>query len=878
MTDLLREARRRVVVFDGAMGTSIQAHRPTEQTYGGKLGCNDYLNLVQPSMIQGIHEDFLRAGAEVLETNTFGGNLPKLREYGLGDRLEEVNVAAVELARAAIAAVGAPGPHWIAGSIGPTGLLPSLGQSDYATLRDCVAAQGRALAKGGVDLFLVETSQDLLEVKAAIAGLAVVNAQLPARLPVMISVSVQQGRMLLGTEMSALLSLIERLPVDAVGLNCSTGPIEMEDALRYLSSHTDLPVSCIPNAGIPENVDGRSFYGLTAQEMERTLRRYVEELGINFVGGCCGTTPQHIRLLRDGVDGLQPRRTVTRPAAGISSPFRRVSVRQDPPPLLIGERLNALGYGRTREAFAARDAAAIRAIAKKQVDSGAQLLDLTAAHNDLEELACVQFAVDALWRSDGGSVDASLQIDSTEPEVIAAALERFPGRAVVNSFNLEDEQKGRRILEVVRDHGALVVGLTIDSAGMALSAARKCEVTDRLVGLAKEYGVPVHDLIIDPLTFPLVTGDPAYADAGVQTLDAIRAIKATYPQINISLGISNCSFGLSNDLDRGKRVLNSLLLFHAVEAGLDAAIVDAKHILPITDIGREERQVTEDLLFARHPKALEAFLGHFADSTAEEGRVSEKLAAEDQLTATEAVHYAIVHRKEEVGTARRTLIQLLDDARQVVPPLDLINDVLISAMRTVGDQFGAGNIALPFVLESAKLMKVAVAHLEPLLERNASYTKGTVVLATVYGDVHDIGKNLVRTILVNNGYEVVDLGKQVPATVILEKAKELDADAIGLSALLVSTSQQMPLIAKLLQEQGLRYPLICGGAAINRRFVGRIGEGYAGGAHYAKDAFEGLAILDELVALSRGGDDDDHVATLHAEVGIGGSHSAPSSR
>jgi 5-methyltetrahydrofolate--homocysteine methyltransferase len=849
MSAYLAELRQRVLIYDGAMGTSIQRYELSAADFGGREGCNDYLVLTRPDVIAEIYRGYLDAGADVLETNTFGANRLKLGEYELADRVHEVNVAAARLARELCDAYTATDgrPRFVAGSIGPTGMLPStedptLGAIAFGELVDIFAEQGRALIEGGCDVLLIETTQDILELKAAVFGLRAAMAATGRALPIQAQVTLDtNGRMLLGTDIAAARVILEALRVDVLGLNCSTGPEHMREPVRYLSERSRRPIAVIPNAGLPINVGGRAVYPLEPEPFAEQLAFFVEQFGVEIVGGCCGTNAEHIRALvaRIGRRAPKPRQPVVEPM--VASAIRAVPLRQDPPPLLVGERVNTQGSRAVKRLILADDYEGVVPIAREQVDGGAHVLDVCVALTERTDEAT---QMRRLVKKLAASVEAPLMIDTTEVEVVRAALETYPGRAIVNSINLENgRERCDAVLPLVRDHGAAVIALTIDESGMAKTAAKKLEIARRIHAIAcGEYGLAPEDLIFDALTFTLATGDPEFADSAVQTIEGIRQIKAALPGVLTSLGVSNVSFGLQL---AARGVLNSVFLHHCVAAGLDMALVNPSHITPYAEIPAEARALADDLVFNRRPDALARFIAYFSSGAGVPA--AERAAASDEdLPVEQRIHNRILHRKKEGIEA------LLDEALKTRTPKEVLDDILLPAMKEVGDKFGAGELILPFVLQSAEVMKRAVAHLERYFERTAGYTKGKVVLATVFGDVHDIGKSLVNTILTNNGYTVYDLGKQVPINTIIDKAVEVQADAIGLSALLVSTSRQMPLCVEELDRRGLRFPVLIGGAAINPAFGRRAlvlpdGRLYEPGVFYCKDAFEGLAVMDQLV-------------------------------
>jgi 5-methyltetrahydrofolate--homocysteine methyltransferase len=874
----------RVLVFDGAMGTNIQRYHLSAEDFGGKRldGCNDHLVLSRPDVIREIHEAFLAVGCDVVETCTFQSTPHRLREWGLDDeQAAELNRAAARLARAAADAHATPQhPRFVAGSVGPSGMLPSssdptLSNITFAQLADTYYAQAAALVEGGVDLLLIETAQDILEVKAAITGFERLFAELGRRVPIQAQVTLDvSGRMLLGTEVASALTTLEAMGVDVIGLNCSTGPEHMREPIRYLTAHASLPVSCIPNAGLPINTGtGDAVYPLEPEPMARMLAEFVAEFGVRVVGGCCGTTPEHLAALVRRVRALPQASSPweSRPAAlapSVSSAMRATTLQQQPPPLLIGERVNAQGSRKVKRLLLADDYEGIVEVARDQQAAGAHVLDVCVAVTERADEADQMARLVKLLSM---SVELPLMIDSTEPAVVEAALEHIPGRAIINSINMENGRKRiDAVVPIARRHGAALVALTIDEQGMAKTRERKLEIARKIYDMVVgEYGMTAGDLIYDDLTFTLATGDPEWIDSARETIEGIRLIKRELPGVFTSLGVSNVSFGLS---PAARAVLNSVFLHHCVEAGLDMAIVNPAHITPYAEISEAERALADDLVFNRRADALQRFIDHFS------GRVedAQAQAAEDPtagMTPDARAHWMIVHRKKDGIEA------VLDAAGVRENPVRVLNDVLLPAMKEVGDKFGAGELILPFVLQSAEVMKKAVKHLEQFLEKAEGYTKGRVVIATVYGDVHDIGKSLVNTILSNNGYTVYDLGKQVPVNTIIEKAQEVNADAIGLSALLVSTSKQMPACVQELDRRGMKIPVLIGGAAINRRFGRRAlfveGErAYESGVFYCKDAFEGLETMDVLQDPARRGDataklleDARHDAFLHTNTG-----------
>ncbi|HEY4216554.1 MAG TPA: homocysteine S-methyltransferase family protein [Gemmatimonadaceae bacterium] len=894
-SDYLAALADRVLVYDGAMGTSIQRFHLTADDFGGKSleGCNDVLVLTRPDVISSIHESFLAVGCDVVETCTFQSTPHRLREWGVEEKTRELNVAAARLARAACDKYATPDrPRFVAGSIGPTGMLlsssdPVLSNTTFAELEENYYLQAKYLVEGGVDVLLVETAQDILEMKAAIAGFERLFAELGRRVAVQAQVTLDtSGRMLLGTDIASAMTTLEALRIDVIGLNCSTGPEHMREPIRFLAENATRPVSCIPNAGLPLNTGtGDAVYPLEPEPMAQMLGEFVEQFGVRIVGGCCGTTPDHLAAIVKRVQqpmGRTAEYATTRRIAGdsslaslarndnpasparadnlaslaradnagsvrgskiprASSAMRATDFDQNPKPLLIGERVNAQGSRKVKRLLLADDYEGISDVAREQVESGAHVLDVCVAVTERADEAEQMAKVVKLLSM---TVETPIMIDSTEPAVIARALETIPGRAIINSINMENgRERIDAVVPLAKKHGAALVALTIDQVGMGKTRERKLEIAKKIYDIVVgEYGLQAGDLIYDDLTFTLATGDVEWIDSAVETIEGIRLIKRELPGVYTSLGVSNVSFGLAPE---ARAVLNSVFLHHCVEAGLDMAIVNPAHVQPYAEIPASERTLAEDLVLNRRPDALQKFIEHF--DTASNGKVKE-VEKEDPtagMTTDQVVHWMVVHRKKEGIEAA------LDTAGVREQPVRVLNEVLLPAMKEVGDKFGAGELILPFVLQSAEVMKKAVKHLEQFLERAEGYTKGRVVLATVYGDVHDIGKSLVNTILSNNGYTVFDLGKQVPVNTIIEKAVEVGADAIGLSALLVSTSKQMPLCVQELDRRGMKIPVLIGGAAINRRFGRRAlyveaERAYDSGVFYCKDAFEGLDTMDKL--------------------------------
>ena len=849
---------QRVMLYDGAMGTNLDRQDLTPEHFGGEktAGCNDYLVITYPQAVEKVHRAFLEAGADVLETDTFRANRLTLAEFGLESQVSEINQAAAALARKLADEYStSEKPRFVAGSMGPSGKLISaedeeMSNIDFDDLVDIFREQTVGLIEGGVDLLLVETSQDIMEVKAVILGIQAAFEETGEYLPIQAQVTLDTtGRMLLGTDIAAALAILEEMGVDVIGLNCSTGPDFMREPIRYLTENSRLPVSCIPNAGLPLNVDGQAVYPMKPEPFADLLIEFVDDYGVRVIGGCCGTREDHIALIDQRLDRSRPKPPVPERQPELASPVQAVSMVQEPAPFLIGERLNTQGSRKFKRLIMAEEIDAIVEMARQQVDSGAHGLDVCVAlteRSDEEDLMRV------LVKKLANAVPVPLIIDSTEVDVIEAALKTNPGRCLINSTHLESgPEKAGEIFSLAKRFNAAVIVLTIDEEGMAKTAQRKAEIAKRIYKLAVEdYGLRPEDLVYDTLTFTLATGDPDLADSAIETLAGITRVKEELPGVLTSLGVSNVSFGLSRP---ARAVLNSVMLYHAVDAGLDMAIVNPAHIKPYAEIPDHERQLAENLIFNKDEDALAKLIKYF--ETVEDSPEGDDDRGVDleALSPEERLHWRILHRhKADVPADIDAILDRDPDTPKSITAVTILNEVLLPAMKDVGDKFGAGELILPFVLQSAEVMKIAVGYLENFLERKEGTTKGKLVLATVYGDVHDIGKNLVKTILSNNGYDVVDLGKQVPAETIITRAVDEKADAIGLSALLVSTSKQMPLIVNELDRRELSIPVLIGGAAINPRFGRRIlltekGQYYEPGVFYCKDAFEGLATMDALM-------------------------------
>lgn len=840
MHKFLSRLNEKIIVFDGAMGTSIQRLNLSVDDFWGQEGCNELLVLSKPKAIADIHASFLEVGCDVVETDTFGGTRVVLEEYGLTDKVYEINKAAASLARGVANDFSTKTqPRFVAGSMGPGTKLPTLQHATYADLKNAYTEQVLGLLDGGVDLLIVETVQDILQAKSALNAIFDEFHRRKSRIPVVVSVTMETtGTMLLGTDMLGALTALEPFPVDVIGLNCATGPKAMSEHVRTLMSHSPKAISVIPNAGLPQNIDGEMVYDLTPGELAQDLGHFVDDMHVNIVGGCCGTTPAHLKEVVERAGRENPRSRQPAFEPGASSLYAVSAFTQEPKPLLIGERTNANGSKKFREFLLEEDWDGLLTIAREQINEGAHMLDVCVAYVGRDEARDMGEFVSRL----NAQSTIPLMIDSTEVNAIRTALENITGRAVVNSINLEDgEAKAREIIQLCKEFGAGLVCLTIDEKGMAKTAEDKFAVAQRIYDLAvSEMGMRASDLFFDTLTFTLGSGDEEFRKSAVETLNGIRLIKERLPGVYTSLGVSNVSFGLN---PATRHILNSVFLHLAIEAGLDAAIVHAGKIIPYYKIQPEERKLFEDLIFDRRTDSydpLTVILEKFADrksSSLKKAGLDAGLPVEERLT------------KRVIDGLKSGLEADLDEALQKYPALDIINTFLLDGMKVVGELFGSGEMQLPFVLQSAETMKAAVSHLEPHMEKVEGQSRGKIVLATVKGDVHDIGKNLVDIILTNNGYDVVNLGIKQPIDAILQAYELNQADAIGMSGLLVKSTIVMRENLEVMNERGLVPPVILGGAALTRKYVEQDLAGiYTGPVNYARDAFDGLKLLGKIMA------------------------------
>ncbi|MEU6110257.1 methionine synthase [Streptomyces albidoflavus] len=853
--DALREAlATRVVVADGAMGTMLQAQDPTLDDFQQLEGCNEILNLTRPDIVTSVHDAYFAVGVDCVETNTFGANHAALGEYDIPERVFELSEAGARVARESADrfTVETGQQRWVLGSMGPGTKLPTLGHAPYTTLRDAYQRNAEGMIAGGADALLIETTQDLLQTKASVIGARRALEATGANLPVIVSVTVETtGTMLLGSEIGAALTALEPLGIDMIGLNCATGPAEMSEHLRHLARHSRVPISCMPNAGLPVLGKDGAHYPLTAPELADAQENFVREYGLSLVGGCCGTTPEHLRQVVERVRGAVPGARDPRPEPGAASLYQTVPFRQDTSYLAIGERTNANGSKKFRTAMLEGRWDDCVEMAREQIREGAHLLDLCVDYvgrdgvADMTELAG-RFAT---------ASTLPLVLDSTEVDVLRAGLEKLGGRAVINSVNYEDgdgpDSRFAKVTALAREHGAALMALTIDEEGQARTTEHKVAVAERLIeDLTGNWGIHESDILIDTLTFTICTGQEESRKDGVHTIEAIRELKRRHPDVQTTLGLSNISFGLN---PAARIVLNSVFLDECVKAGLDSAIVHASKILPIARLDEEHVKVALDLIHDRRAEGydpLQTFLELFegVDTKSMKAGKAEELLA---LPLDERLKRRIIDGE------KNGLHEDLDEALTERPALDIVNDTLLDGMKVVGELFGSGQMQLPFVLQSAEVMKDAVAHLEPHMEKaeGDEEGKGTIVLATVRGDVHDIGKNLVDIILSNNGYNVVNLGIKQPVSAILEAAEEHRADVIGMSGLLVKSTVIMKENLEELNQRGLAsgYPVILGGAALTRAYVEQdLHEIYEGEVRYARDAFEGLRLMDALIAVKRG--------------------------
>lgn len=847
-----KQCLEKVLLFDGGMGTCIQQFKLTEDDFEGLDGCNEILVRTRPEVIQSIHADYYKAGADIVETNSFGSTSIVLAEYDIPDQAYDLSYRAAKIAKAVAQDYSKDKPRYVAGSVGPTTKLPSLGHITYDELKQSFIVQMEGLVDGGADVLLIETCQDLLQTKAAISAAMAVRKKKNLYIPVMAQVTIETtGTMLVGMDIATVVNALQPYDIDVLGMNCATGPKEMASHIRHLSHNSPFYISCLPNAGIPENVGGKAHYHLTPEGLAEHLSHFVSDLGVNIIGGCCGTTPAHIAELDKVVTKLNPGKrpeTFTQNTDFcMTSLYTSVPMQQDPPPVLVGERTNANGSKKFRDLLGVENYDALVDIGRQQIKSGAHLLDVCTAYVGRDEVKDMNETITRFNQQ----LDVPLMIDSTELNVLESALKLIAGKAVVNSINLEDgETRPKAVLTLCKEFGSSVVALTIDEDGMAKTAEKKLAIAGRLYDMAvNEFGLDPHDLIFDPLTFTLGSGDEEFRKAGIETIEGIRLIHEKYPEVSFVLGISNISFGLK---PAARHVLNSVFLHYAMEAGLNMAIINSAHILPLHKISEEESTLCRQLIFDERtfegegddPKTtFDPLISLMAYYDANDASAVQRAESKMPEAIEERLKYRIING-EKTGIDV-DLVQALEK----YPALEIINRILLDGMKTVGELFGSGQMQLPFVLQSAEVMKTAVAYLEPHMDRVEGETsKGVMVLATVKGDVHDIGKNLVDIILTNNGYKVHNIGIKQSIETILETAAETKADAIGMSGLLVKSTAIMKENLAVMKERGWNTPVVLGGAALTPRFVSEDCQAeYDSPVFYAKDAFSGLHAMEKIM-------------------------------
>ncbi|MBF0253221.1 MAG: homocysteine S-methyltransferase family protein [Candidatus Omnitrophica bacterium] len=850
---LREKLNKDVVLLDGAFGTYLKS------LYGEIVEtCPETLSLEKPEIIKRIHADYFQAGSDSATTNTFGANRIKLDEYGLSGHVKMINIASVKIAKEAAKEYSKKNhPKYVMGSIGPTGKLPSssdisLGSISYDEIYDVFLEQADALIEGGVDAILIETGQDVLEMKAALNASKQAASKSKKDIVILTHFTLSNnGRMLLGTDPLSAAVILSSSGADVVGLNCSLGPIEMESAIKIFSKNCSTYISCVPNAGLPKEKDGKVVYDLGAEEMAGVIEKFLKKYGMNVVGGCCGTTPEHIKLIREKIDNLKTSKTFklhqinkTTPTLAASA-YECINISSEKKPVNIGERINTQGSKKTKELIMAKDYDSIVELGKLQQEQGALVLDVCAV---LTERETEKEDSLVLVKKLSQSVKIPLMVDSTDVEVLENSVKNYPGTAFINSINLENgEDKADKIFSLAKKHGSFVVCLTIDEKGMARDVDRKVGIAGRIYDIGvNRHGLNPYQLLFDTLTFSLGTGEEEYAESAIATFEAIKAIKKKFPGVMTVLGASNVSFGLPPE---GRKILNAIYLEHAARYGLDMAILNPQALLNYDDIPEKERTLTENLIFNKKPKALDKFVEYFINVKTEEKKKEE---ADKDISIEQKIKNCILNRK------KNDIVPLLETALKDNTAEDIVNNILLEAMKEVGGKLDSGEMVLPYVLQSAEVMRAAIDHLEKYFDKEKDISRGKVLLATVFGDVHDIGKNLVKMILENNGFTVIDLGKQVKVETIIDEAKKNNVDAVGLSALLVETSRQMKTCIKEMHKLGLNFPVILGGAPINDNFAkdaARVdGETkYAGGVCYAKDAFTGLKIVQDIVSVKNAG-------------------------
>ena len=834
----LEQLKKKVIILDGALGTSLQKLNLTSEDFGGKDGCNEYLVITKPEAVRSVHESYFKAGCDAVETDTFGATRITLSEYDLEDKVVEINEKAARLAKEAAKKYStADHPRFAIGSIGPGTKLPSLGHIEFDELKESYKEQVEGLLKGGVDVLLVETCQDLLQTKTAIIAIEECFVETGKRVPLMAQVTFEAtGTMLLGSDMTAVIAALEMMPVDVIGMNCATGPQEMAEHIRQLTENSTKFISVLPNAGMPENVGGVAHYHLPPKELADFHERFVKEFGVSIVGGCCGTTPEHMKAVVERVGSLKPKKRIPKHEPASASLYTASNYAQDPPPFLIGEQTNANGSRKFKGLLEKNDYEGLVGMGRAAEREGTHAIDVCIAYVGRDEKKDAHETFSRFNQY----ITVPLMIDSTEAPVIEEALKHIAGKPFINSINLEDgEERMAKLCPLAKKYGAALVALTIDEKGMAKTRDEKFQIAKRIYDLATvKYGIRAEDLFFDALTFTIGSGDEEFRQAAIETIEAIRLIKKNLPKVRTVLGVSNISFGLD---PHARHVLNSVFLHEAVTAGLDAAIVHAKKILPIFKISEEEQELSRNLIYNKRVNEkdpLQAFMAHFGAKT---GSLKDKESRKKADTIEEALKDRILDGDRE------ELNKDLEDALKKYSALEIINQILLDGMKTVGELFGAGKMQLPFVLQSAEVMKAAVAYLEPFMEKMEGSEKGKILLATVKGDVHDIGKNLVDIILTNNGYKVFNIGIKQSVDQIIRAAEENKVDAIGLSGLLVKSTLVMKEDLEEMNRRKLKVPVICGGAALTRKYVEEdLNDIYKGSVYYGKDAFSALHAMEEI--------------------------------
>lgn len=844
--NILNENKNGILIFDGAMGTNLSRLKTKEErlktedrrpkTFDGKLtadsrqlSCSEAYNLFAPEIVKAVHESFLRSGVDVIETNTFNANRISLKEFGLEDRVQEIVSKSIAIAKEAASTVSKK--IYISGDIGPTNKLPSLGQISFDELYNAYKEVALCFIKEGVDLIQICTCQDMLQLKTAIIACKDAFKETNTKIPIIASITIDRsGKMLLGTDVDAVLATLVPLDVAAIGMNCGLGPDGMEESIRILCKHSPLPVIIMPNAGLPKIKGKETVYDLKPEIFAEKMKYFVKELGVQMVGGCCGTTDEHIKELVKNVKDLKPKERKVDFNDSLSSLYSRVEIKQMPSPLIIGERMNINGSKKFRELMLKENYEEAAMMAVNQSESGSHVIDISVSYAGRDEAKDMYELLSLVVKNS----NLPVCIDSTNADVIDLGLKILSGRSVINSINLEDGgTKAKRVLELAASFGAGVIALTIDEKGMAKDCELKCKIADRLIELSKKYGIKTSSLFIDPLTFTLADPKAASFGSGKETLEAIKKIKKKHKNVNIILGVSNISYGFKK---AARKVLNSVFLHEAVATGLNAAIVHASQIIALDSINKEMKDLSLDLIWNKRKDALEKFTNYFEDNKLKFDEISEDLIPD------KGVHLSII-RGDKSG-----VVNFIDKLVKVCPPKDILNNILLPAMAEVGKKFDKGEIPLPFVLKSAEAMKAATDELSKHLDPHKNVSRGKIVLATVRGDVHDIGKNLVDIILTNNGFEVLNLGVKQSVENIIKAAEESKADVIGLSGLLVESALIMKDDLAHMSHKGISVPVICGGAALTKSFVEKdLRRSYKGKVYYAKDAFDGLKIVQGLV-------------------------------